>query len=82
MTFREVRLHAISPVRARLEGSDPVLKFVPLLEGVFDIAPAGTPTQQAAWLRQLAEQASDLAIRVERHAAQAKALATYPEAVA
>ena len=73
------------PVRARLSGTDrdiPILSFVPILEGVFDIHPAGTASEQAAWLRQLAEQASDLAIRVERHAAQEAALATYPEAVA
>jgi NADH:ubiquinone oxidoreductase subunit 5 (subunit L)/multisubunit Na+/H+ antiporter MnhA subunit len=72
------------PVRGRLGGTDkdiPILSFVPVLDGVFDIQTTGTPAEQAAWLRSLAEQASGLAIQVERHAAQVAALATYPEAV-
>ena len=69
MTFRHVHLSTSNPVRARLDDGMPVLKFIPLLEGIHDITPAGTPVEQAAWLRQLAEVASDLAIRVERNAA-------------
>jgi len=82
----QVTFFGTKPVRAKLvkdsEGRIPVLSFAPFLEGIFDIQVQGTPVEAAAWLRQLAETASDLAIRVERHAAQVEALATYPEAVA
>ena len=79
--YRTNRLHPTSPPRARLTVRDgiatPVLSFVPPLEGSWDIYPSGTPVEQALYLRQLAEAASDLAIRVERHAAQAAAFASY-----
>jgi len=82
----QVTFFGTKPVRAKLvkdgEGRIPVLSFAPFLEGIFDIQVQGTPVEAAAWLRQLAETASDLAIRVERHAAQVEAMATYPEAVA
>ena len=86
MTYPTITLTPSTPPRGKLGGTDrniPILSFVPPLEGVWDIhIPGGTPVEAAAWLRQLAETASDLAIRVERHAAQVEALATYPEAVA
>jgi len=83
--FRTITLTPSTPPRAKLGGPDkdiPILSFVPPMEGTWDIYAPGSPAEAAAWLRQLAEQASDLAYRVERRAAQEAALATYPEAVA
>jgi len=80
--YRTNTLSPTTPARARLTVRDglaiPVLSFVPFLDGSWDLYyDQGTPAEQAARLRQLAETASDLAIRVERHAAQVAAFESY-----
>ena len=76
MTRPTINLPTSTPVWARMGGSDrdlPILSFMPVLEGVFDIHPMGTPAERADWLDNLAEQATRLAVQVR----QAEAFASY-----
>ena len=83
--YRTVTLTPSTAPRGKLGGPDkdiPILSFVPPMEGTWDIYVPGTPAEQIAWLIAFREEVGALAIQVQRHAAQAEALATYPEAVA